>query len=224
MDARAVLADVARLGPFFAVGTDPDEALDPTWRPVRHLWSEPAPLTDRIGHVRRTLRSDDRAAASIAFQGMAARLVSAPLAAVVLHGMLPRLTADELHWRPSATAPWPLWCPDPDHDPAPGPVDGLTDLLIEGYLRPLVDAVRARVAVSAQVLWGNAASSIASAALVIERQRPGARAVAVAQGVLAAGPLAGTGAFATPRAFRRRSCCLYYRVPDGGLCGDCVLR
>ncbi|MFD2121439.1 (2Fe-2S)-binding protein [Streptomyces cirratus] len=25
-------------------------------------------------------------------------------------------------------------------------------------------------------------------------------------------------------AFTRRSCCLYYRVPGGGLCGDCVLR
>jgi iron complex transport system ATP-binding protein len=23
--------------------------------------------------------------------------------------------------------------------------------------------------------------------------------------------------------YRRTSCCLYYRVPDGGLCGDCVL-
>ena len=23
--------------------------------------------------------------------------------------------------------------------------------------------------------------------------------------------------------FRRRSCCLYYRVPGGGLCGDCCL-
>ncbi|WP_171907136.1 (2Fe-2S)-binding protein, partial [Streptomyces niveus] len=22
--------------------------------------------------------------------------------------------------------------------------------------------------------------------------------------------------------FRRRSCCLYYRCPSGGLCGDCV--
>ncbi|WP_199808608.1 (2Fe-2S)-binding protein, partial [Streptomyces sp. NRRL S-146] len=22
-------------------------------------------------------------------------------------------------------------------------------------------------------------------------------------------------------AFRRRSCCLYYRVPGGGVCGDC---
>ncbi|MEC4021033.1 (2Fe-2S)-binding protein, partial [Streptomyces sp. H27-D2] len=25
------------------------------------------------------------------------------------------------------------------------------------------------------------------------------------------------------RDFVRRSCCLYYRVPGGGMCGDCVL-
>ncbi|MEU7551440.1 (2Fe-2S)-binding protein [Streptomyces sp. NPDC044571] len=25
-------------------------------------------------------------------------------------------------------------------------------------------------------------------------------------------------------AFVRRSCCLYYKVPGGGFCGDCVLR
>ena len=24
-------------------------------------------------------------------------------------------------------------------------------------------------------------------------------------------------------AFTRRTCCLYYRLPGGGLCGDCVL-
>ncbi|MGG7569367.1 (2Fe-2S)-binding protein [Streptomyces sirii] len=28
----------------------------------------------------------------------------------------------------------------------------------------------------------------------------------------------------TVPAFSRRSCCLYYRAPGGGLCGDCVLR
>jgi ferric iron reductase protein FhuF len=27
-----------------------------------------------------------------------------------------------------------------------------------------------------------------------------------------------------PPDFLRNSCCLYYRLPDGGLCGDCVLR
>ncbi|WP_350325223.1 (2Fe-2S)-binding protein [Streptomyces katrae] len=42
------------------------------------------------------------------------------------------------------------------------------------------------------------------------------------------GALAGTGSFVHEPglgvAFVRRSCCLYYRVPGGGLCGDCVLR
>ncbi|MGW4250864.1 (2Fe-2S)-binding protein, partial [Streptomyces californicus] len=33
--------------------------------------------------------------------------------------------------------------------------------------------------------------------------------------------LRSTGAPHGP-AFRRRSCCLYWRCPGGGLCGDCV--
>ncbi|MEU9111287.1 (2Fe-2S)-binding protein [Streptomyces sp. NPDC048483] len=27
----------------------------------------------------------------------------------------------------------------------------------------------------------------------------------------------------SPLAYRRRNCCLYYRVPGMGTCGDCVL-
>lgn len=34
--------------------------------------------------------------------------------------------------------------------------------------------------------------------------------------------LRGTAEFAGGR-FRRRSCCLFYQVPGGGYCGDCVL-
>ena len=37
-------------------------------------------------------------------------------------------------------------------------------------------------------------------------------------------PLSDTGTLGPDgEGFRRRSCCLYYRVPGGGLCGDCVL-
>lgn len=36
-------------------------------------------------------------------------------------------------------------------------------------------------------------------------------------------PLAGAAEFDAAGGYRRRSCCLYYRVPGGGLCGDCVL-
>src|SRR5688500_6991225 len=108
MDVRGVLRDVARVGPFFAVGTDP-AAADPAWRPLLDLYSDPGPLRDRIAHVRRVLDSDARVAASITFQGLAARVLSAPFAAAVLHGVVPRLTAAELHFQVSAAAPWPLW-------------------------------------------------------------------------------------------------------------------
>jgi hypothetical protein len=43
---------------------------------------------------------------------------------------------------------------------------------------------------------------------------------------LADGVLAGSGVVTLTGdrlAFRRRSCCLYYRLPGGGYCGDCPL-
>lgn len=238
VEPGAVLADVARIGPFFAIDTDPAEAVDPTWRPLRDLYTDPAPLRDRIAHVRRVLDSDERVAASIAFQGLAARIVSAPFAAVVLHGVLPGLTAAALHWRAAVSGPWPLWI-DPSgggresHFPArsgPGsgfpelPAADLAELLLEEHMTPLVAAVRAQVPISPRILWGSVASSVASAKAQVGRARPeaAARAGAVAEQLLTTGPLRGTAELHP--AFRRRSCCLYYRVPGGGLCGDCVLQ
>jgi hypothetical protein len=227
IDLRAVLADVAGLGPFFVVGTAAAESADPTWRPVSSLHTDPAPLRERIAHVRRTLGSDQRVAASIAFQGLAAGLVSAPFAAAVLHGVVPALGPDALHWRPSASGSLQLWCADP----AAVPVAGLAPLVLDGLLAPLVAAVRAQVPVAERVLWGNAASAVAGAKRVLGTARPEAaeHAADMAAQLLAAGPLAGSGELLPPEGpdrgwtFRRRSCCLYYRVPGGGLCEDCVL-
>lgn len=235
MDVRAVLADVAGFGPFFTVATDPAEAVDPTWRPMSDLHTDPQPLRDRIAHVRRVLGSDERVAASIAFQGLAAMVVSAPFAAAVVHATVPRFTARGLHWRPSADGPWRLWCPGPtgtpvtDVEPA---VDALAAGLFDEHLRPLVAAVRAQVPIAERLLWGSVGSAVASAKRLVGVQRPAAadRAAALAEQLLETGPLAGSGELRPPEApdrawsFRRRSCCLYYRVPGGGLCGDCVLQ
>lgn len=221
VNVRDALRDVAPFGAFFAVSTDPAEGADPTWRPLRDLYTDPQPLRDRIAHVGRVLGAGERVAASITFQGLAARVLSAPFATVAVHGVLPGLTADALHWRPSASGPWPLWCAAPaDRDPA-----DLATLLIDEHLTPLVDAVRAQVSISERVLWGSVASSVASGKRLVGTPR----ATAVAEQLLATGPLVGTGELRPPTgpdrdwSFRRRSCCLYYRVPGGGLCGDCVL-
>lgn len=250
------LADVAALGPWFAVGVLP---VPPTPDRVRWdaLYRPPSPgadpLTDRIDAVAASLRCGRREAASIAVQGMAARLVSFPLAMVALHRVLPALGA--LHRHPGSDDPWApalvtdlhgpdgaapaaVWTPDPVTDPA-GAADLLAGELAATHLEPLYAAVRARVSVSERVLRGNAVSSIAGAARVLEPVRRTARPALV--GLLGElvghpalrGPLPGGATGRLLRldpgdpdsewSFRRRSCCLFLRVPGGGACGDCVL-
>jgi ferric iron reductase protein FhuF len=47
---------------------------------------------------------------------------------------------------------------------------------------------------------------------------------AIVGAMLPAGPLVGTGRYESGgRVFVRDSCCLLYRVPNSGKCGDCVL-
>jgi ferric iron reductase protein FhuF len=86
--------------------------------------------------------------------------------------------------------------------------------------------------VSQRLLWGNAASAVAAAKRLVAIHRPAAatKAAEVARELLDAGSLAGAGELLPARdpdlvwTFRRRSCCLYYRVSgSSGLCDDCVL-
>jgi ferric iron reductase protein FhuF len=225
---RAALDDVAGLGPFFAASAAPAEAVDPTWRSWRALYDDPAVLAARIELVAGVLGTDDRrVAASIAFQGLAARLVSPVLAVAAVHGLVPAWTPESLHWRLAVTGPWPLWesAPDADRPPAEELPGAVADRLVGPHLAALVEVTRAARAVSARVLWGNAASAVAAAGRMVAGARPEAdqRAAAVVGAVLRSAPLAGSGAFESGWAFRRRSCCLYYRIPNGGVCGDCVL-
>lgn len=244
-DAAAALDDVATVGPFFEL-----PVVGPPQQPVpfARLHTDPGPLSDRIDRVRATLGSDGRVAASIAFQGLVARLVSAPLAAVALHGVLPdlaglcRLPDGDDPWAPALTGSGGTRTPDPRVDPG-GAAARLGAELVDDQLAPLVRAVRGTVTVSGHVLWGNVASALAGSARVLDTARPGSRpAVLGVLGALLAHPsLERTGRLLrlepdvadTEWGFRRRSCCLYYRVPAGGappgrgtysgICGDCVL-
>jgi hypothetical protein len=219
VDVRALLADVAGLGPFFTLGTGPAA-------PGERLLADPEAVRDRIAHVASALRCEDRVAASLAFQGFAAQVVSGPYAAAVLHGTAPALLPATVWWTPAAGGGWALRT----DASALVPADRLAEQ-VEGLLAALVAAVRGQVTVADGLLWGNAASTVAAAKRLLVVQRPAAagRAAEVAEAVLAHGPFAGAGQLLPPRdpdlvwTFRRRSCCLYYRVPGGGLCDDCVL-
>jgi len=242
--AEAVDA-AAAAGPFFSLDLDaPPEgaAGDGTaWRRFSTLVGDRGVLDERIAAVRGAVAAragveaaqiDRRAAASLTHLSLAARLVCPPLGCALLGGVLIDLDAANLWWR-DVLGPVPLALPgaagrEVDPDDVAATVAGLAAGYATGPVAALVAAVAA-TGVSPKVLWGNVASAVAGAVpalLAADRDRAGAIGEVVA-GLIATDPLAGTGIFErTPGgglAFRRNSCCLYYRVPGGGLCGDCVL-
>ncbi|MFJ3978241.1 (2Fe-2S)-binding protein [Streptomyces sp. NPDC090021] len=217
-----VLRRLAAVGPFFTVpyGQEPP---GPGFRPLTALYGEQlGPYVAEVG--RRIGSGPGRVAASTAQFGIASRLWSIGLGCAALDGRVPDLAADRVWWRLPEEGSLQLWLPEP----AARPVDGLGESVL-GNLTLLEADLRRRYGVSPTVLRGNAASGLVGALRVLIDRVPGGAAVEVVRALLAeGGALAGTGTFVHEEglgvAFVRRSCCLYYRVPGGGLCGDCVLR
>nr|WP_202516693.1 (2Fe-2S)-binding protein [Streptomyces sp. SID161] len=184
------------------------------------------PVALRVDTVADRLRTAEvRVAASIAQQGLAARLWSAAVGCAVLYGRLPDLDPRLLRWDARAAAPDDLWLTG--LRPLRGDAAGLAEAVLHGHLEPLTAALRDRYGVAAGLLWGNAGSALAATGRELSRWARAhgrtdvaARARALT-GELLAHPLLKATGTRTGTAFRRRSCCLYYRVPGGGLCGDC---
>lgn len=230
MDLDPGLSALRPLGGFFVLRTPGEQRAPlPT---LAQIYTDTAPdvfddpLTFRVRKVAESLRTPERrVAASIAHQGLAARLWSVALGCAVLHGRTPDLDPGLLCWDADASAPDDLWLTTVR--PLPGDAATVADVVVEGHLRPLAAALRARHRLAEGLLWGNAGSALGGAARELDRWarahgRPdaAARAHALTTGLLAHPLLAGSGVRAGT-AFRRRSCCLYYRVPGGGVCGDC---
>ncbi|MGW0231069.1 (2Fe-2S)-binding protein [Actinopolymorpha singaporensis] len=201
--------------------------------------------TDRLG------TTEPRVGASILFQGMAARLWSPVVAVALLRRRVPVL-APGTTWpdlgasgRPWRTDPARvvLLAPDGQRDvDASGHLhNDLVHLarlavrtVVKTHLTPLKDAVRAEASLPDALLWGNAASALVGTLGVLAGARPELtrEVAAFTETALRQPPLADAGIVDPPTpsaggvstsAFVRRSCCLYYRVPGGGLCGDCPL-
>ncbi|QKW18504.1 (2Fe-2S)-binding protein [Kitasatospora sp. NA04385] len=211
----------AALGPYFAVRSGPTPP--PGFRPLSELYAAEGPLAARVAEVARVLGTDEpRVAASTAHLGLAARLWSVALGTAVLTGRVPELGGAWFALPPQG--PFDLWVPSGAGPAATAEV--LEATVLDGQLAPLAAAVRTVVPLAPGLLAGNAASALVGAARQLGSvpQLRGA-AAALARELLARPALAGTGTATAPGgplAFRRASCCLYYRVPSGGLCGDCV--
>lgn len=238
-DAREALAAASALGPFFALDTDapPGRTADgaPPWRAFADLTDDPSVTRARIDAIRAGIAErgrlsleevPPRAAASLAHLGLVSRLFSPSLGAALLRGVVPVL--DGLYWR-DVLGPVPLTLPDPRGlavdaaDPA-AVVPALRAQLTDGPVARLGEAIGAVGRVSARVLWGNVASAVAGSVRMLASASPAHAAIAhaVAHELIGQAPLTGTGAY-VGTAFRRSTCCLYYQVPGGGYCGDCVL-
>ncbi len=218
--ARALTA-AAAVGPFFALGTD---TAGPGWRPATAYYRDGF----LAGARARLPEAEPRVAASIAQQGYAARLWSPVLGAGLLAGIVPDLARLQIR-APDAASPLALALSEPTGWRAADPAV-LAELsyrvVVAGHLEPLALPLGGEVAEG--LLWGNAASAMAGALSVLVGARPGLGepATALAAALLAQGRLADTGELGVTGeglGFRRRSCCLYYRLPGGALCGDCAL-
>ncbi|MDT4948122.1 MAG: hypothetical protein QOJ37_717 [Pseudonocardiales bacterium] len=232
IDARDALGRAASIGEYFAV----DVPCGPGSTSLATLLADPSLQQERVAVTRRALATqsgrtedeiEERAAASIWFLGFVSRLVSPAFGAAVVAGAVPRLTPATVHWRSAPSGPAPIAIDDV-HCSAGPPAElaaALHDEVIATVVLPLADAVGEKFHVARQLLLGNIASSIVGAAIVVGIARPDVRdeATDLAQRVVNTGQLAGTGRFTGPRGFVRNSCCLLYRVPAFGYCGDCVL-
>ncbi|MEV7085854.1 (2Fe-2S)-binding protein [Streptomyces sp. NPDC093085] len=213
----AALHDVAALGGFFALYIG---GRDDGWHPLARSYAVGcADLAEAV--ARRHHTPEARIDVSIAQLGHAARLWSPALACVVLHGIVPDLEglqrADD---GPALRVPRPAgWHVDQLDDPV-----GALYTQVTRHLQALAGGLRVKIA--PRLLDGNSASALAGAAHALLAARPAVRGplTDLTTTLLGTGRLAGTGTITGPDlAFRRRSCCLYYRAPNGSKCGDCGL-
>jgi iron complex transport system ATP-binding protein len=205
-----IIAKLTQLGPYFTVGHRD------TGHPITDLYQDKdGALTNLLTTYAKSLATTERrVAASIMFQGFAARLWSPALACVAQRLPMLDLSPTRLRWQGQ---PFGLVLSD-----LRTTTTRLAEL-IDDHLVPMVAALHAKTGVAENLLWGNAASALVGTLTVLRiNDVPTGTATTMVRELLETGPLRGTGTF-DGSTFRRRSCCLYYRVPGGGLCGDCCL-
>ncbi|WP_328539161.1 (2Fe-2S)-binding protein [Streptomyces sp. NBC_00344] len=230
-EAAAVLDLLGSVGPYFTVRHG--ERADPEgFRPVADLYAADDALAPYVRSCSRRMGTDQGRVAASTFQlGFASRLWSVALGSALLDGRVPDLSPSRLHARQTADGGIELWLPEPQFGPeATRPAESLRAQVAFAHLRPLHETLRSRYALSPQVLHGNAASALVGSLRVLANRRPDVEGpgAALVSRLLAGEPLTDSGEFIVEEglgfAFLRNNCCLYYRVPGGGLCGDCVRR
>jgi hypothetical protein len=228
------LASAAQLGPFFTIEPHATRDLEQTWWPLADL---PEAVLEKQLQVTSAFlgSSERRTVSSILHLGAAAALCSPLLAVAALHGFVPAVDAAQVDVGYPARGPLRVSLNTPatpveSQALLPELAVGLIVNALDGLLAPFTTALTAIEPIPEQTRAGNAFSALAAAARLIEPAAAGRRARAIVD--LAAGRsalLTGAGDLHWQQSggghdyFRRRNCCLFYRIPGAGTCGDCVL-
>jgi len=218
---------LALLGPFFAVRTHrAGDPVDAPWRPLSTLVDDPDSVESRVRRTREALSGMEpehpvevRVAASVTHLGLVARVLAPALGLAVLGHDGSALLEGRAWWQDVLGGPYPLSVEPPSA--------AATPLVVAGsWVSTVSTTMSSRYAVSPRVIWGNVASAVHSAARMVAAARPelGPAVTAVAEQLLDDPRIDPDERPVTP-AFRRRSCCLLYRVSGSraAVCGDCVL-
>ncbi|WP_433208455.1 (2Fe-2S)-binding protein [Dactylosporangium sp. CS-047395] len=189
------------------------------WRPFAELL-DPDVVAARVAASRQALASmfgldldalPERVVASVLFLGYASRLVSPPLARA-LEGTVPDVAPEDLWWREVPGGPLPVAVRAGGDRPA----SDMYQIVVLGLIEPLAEVFAGTFHLSPHVLWGNVASALGGAAGQLPQAWP------MVEELLSEPLLEGRAVVSNGR-LRRNNCCLYYRIPGGGTCGDCVL-
>jgi ferric iron reductase protein FhuF len=175
--------------------------------------------------------AEPRVVASLVVLGYAARLVGPTIAVLLRDGILLDAGPNRVRYSYAAGTGFRLTLPEPAG--WQGPVDAVRAewcrQIVDGHLSALVTAVREVTPVAAGLLWGNVAAGAAGAlgALAATGAVSAGRCYDEGRRLLDHGPLRDAGHLSLHDdrlRYRRRSCCLYYRLAGGGTCADCCLR
>lgn len=180
-----------------------------------------------------------RTAVSAAQVGLVSRFWSIALASVALHAWVPDLTAEKVWVADSHRNPSPIAVPDEGRSVTSTgeAAEAVESLVLQGAVAAVTRACGEHGRTAVNVLVSNAASGLVAAAGVVAQSVPDraqelddlARRLLHVPWLAAGGgyrrqdPAAGAGDPQAREEFKRRGCCLYYRLPGHGLCPDCVL-
>jgi ferric iron reductase protein FhuF len=187
-----------------------------------------AELVDAVGAWLPT--AERRVTASMVVLGYAARLLGPGIAILLRNQILLDLRPHQVHYsyRPEQGFRLTLTRPAGWRGTPEALSHQWRRHVLDAHLARVIDAVRRVVPVAAGLLWGNVASGLAGALHTLAEHGgvPLDECHTTALALLGHGPLRDSGHLTihdTRLAFRRRSCCLYYRLDGAGTCGDCPL-